>query len=55
MGLFDRFKEANDFISKHSNDLFKRNICGMLSKDEQARQKHVTEFHNEYVVYKHKY
>ena len=55
MGLFDRFKEANDFISKLSNDLFKCNICGMLSKDQQAMQKHVTEFHNEYVVYKHKY
>ena len=55
MGLFDRFKEANDFISKLSNDLFKCNICGMLSKDQQAMRKHVTEFHNEYVVYKHKY
>ena len=55
MGLFDRFKEANNFISKLSNDLFKCNICGMLSKDQQAMRKHVTEFHNEYVVYKHKY
>ncbi len=55
MGLFDRFKEANNFISKLSNDFFKCNICGMLSKDQQAMRKHVTEFHNEYVVYKHKY
>lgn len=55
MGLFDRFKEANNFISKLSNDLFKCNICGMLSKNQQSMQNHVAGFHSEYVFYKRKY
>jgi uncharacterized C2H2 Zn-finger protein len=55
MGLFDRFKEVDNFVTKPSDDLFKCNICDMLSKDRQAMRKHVTGFHNEYIVYKHKY
>ena len=55
MSLFDRFKEVDNFITELSDGLFKCNICGMLSKDQQAMRKHVTGFHNEYVVYKHKY
>ena len=55
MGLFDRFKEANNFISKLSNDSFKCNICGMLSKNQQSMRNHVAGFHSEYLFYKRKY
>lgn len=55
MSLFNRFKEVDEFITELPRGLFKCSICGMLSKNQQALRKHVTEFHTEYIVYKHKY
>ena len=55
MGLFDRFKEVDEFIAKLPKGLFKCNVCGMLSKNQLAMREHVIGFHKEYVVYKNKY
>lgn len=55
MGLFNKFKEVDEFISGFARGSFKCNICGMLSKNQQAIRNHVAEFHNEYVFYKNKY
>lgn len=55
MGLFNRSKEIDEFITKLPDSLFKCNICGMLSKNQQSMRNHVAGFHNEYVFYKRKY
>ena len=55
MGLFNRSKEIDKFITKLPDGLFECNICGMLSKNQQSMRNHVAGFHSEYLFYKRKY